>query len=167
MNNLSIIVAVSENNLIGINNGLPWHLSADLKRLRELTMGHHLIMGRKTYESIGRPLSGRTIVIITRDKNYHAPGCIVVSSLEEALITAKKDNEPFIFGGGEIFSAALPSVNKIYMTRIHQRFEGDTYFPELNKEDWKEVYREKHVADGKDHFDYSYVNLERKKPGKL
>src|SRR5690349_21170892 len=128
---ISIIVALSENNVVGINNQLPWHLSADLKRVKALTMGHHLIMGRKTFESIGRPLPGRTNVIITRDRNYQAEGCVVVGSLMEALDKAKEDNEAFIFGGGEIFKEGLPKVNKIYMTRIHQHFEGDTHFPEL------------------------------------
>src|SRR5437764_12129581 len=113
--NLSIIVALSENNLIGINNELPWHLSADLKRLRTITMGHHLIMGRKTFDSIGRPLPGRTIIIITRNKEYKAPGNIVVSSLDDAIKAVKNDKEAFIFGGGEVFREALPKVDKIYM----------------------------------------------------
>src|ERR1041385_6253429 len=119
--NLSIIVALSENNVIGVKKALPWHLSADLKRVKAITMGHHLIMGRKTFESIGKPLPGRTIIIITRNKDYKVEGCIVVPSLEEALKAVKNDDEPFIFGGGEIFNQALPLVNKIYMTRIHKR----------------------------------------------
>src|SRR5579871_89513 len=146
---LSIIVAVSENNLIGANNDLPWRLSADLKRLKTITMGHHLIMGRKTFDSIGKPLPGRTFIIITRNKDYQAPGCIVVSSLQKAIKAVKNDEEPFIFGGGEIFREALPMVNKIYMTRIHQRFEGDTYFPELKEEEWKQVSRNDFQKDEK------------------
>ncbi len=159
--NLSIIVALSENNLIGINNDLPWHLSADLKRVKAITMGHHLIMGRKTFDSIGKPLSGRPIIIITRNKDYKAKGCTVVPSLAEGIKAAKDDNEAFIFGGGEIFREALPLVNKIYMTRIHQRFEGDTYFPELNMEEWKQVSHNEFPADEKNNYPFSYINLER------
>src|SRR5258708_7509586 len=125
---ISIIVALSENNLIGVNNQLPWRLSADLKRVKAITMGHPLIMGRKTFESIGKPLPGRTNIVITRNKDFKADGCFVVSSLKEAIEKAKDDSEIFIFGGGEIFREALPIVNKIYMTRIHHHFEGDTYF---------------------------------------
>ena len=161
--NLSIIVALSENNVVGINNQLPWHLSADLKRVKALTMGHHLVMGRKTYESIGKPLPGRTIVVITRNKNYKAEGCVVVSSLTKALEKAKDDNEPFIFGGGEIFREALPKVNKIYMTRIHQDFEGDTRFPELNMKEWKEISRQDFEAEEKNNYTYSFIDLERVK----
>nr|AIA18414.1 Dihydrofolate reductase [uncultured bacterium] len=159
---LSIIVAVSENNLIGVNNDLPWHLSADLKRMKTITMGHHLIMGRKTFESLGKPLPGRTSIIITRNKNYQVPPeCIVVPSLKEALAAVKNDNEPFIVGGGEIFREALPLVNKIYLTRIHQRFEGDTYFPELNEKEWKQVSRNDFQRDEKNNYAYSFINLER------
>jgi len=104
---ISIIVALSENNVVGVRNQLPWKLSADLKRVKELTMGHHIIMGRKTYESIGKPLPGRTNVIITRNKNYQAEGCVIVSSLEEAIEMSKADSEVFIFGGGEIFKEAI------------------------------------------------------------
>jgi dihydrofolate reductase len=159
--NLSIIVALSENNVVGINNQLPWHLSADLKRVKALTMGHHLIMGRKTFESIGKPLPGRTNVIITRNNNYHADGITVVSSLNEALEKAKDDNEAFIFGGGEIFREALPVVNKIYMTRIHQNFEGDTRFPELNPEEWKVISRQDFNSDEKNNYNYSFIDLIR------
>ncbi len=160
---ISIIVALSENNVVGINNQLPWHLSADLKRVKALTMGHHLIMGRKTYESIGKPLPGRTNVIITRNKNFSAEGCVVVSSLTEALEKAKEDNEVFIFGGGEIFREALSKVSKIYMTRIHQHFDGDTHFPDLNPGEWREISRQDFNADEKNNYNYSFINLERVK----
>src|SRR5437868_35630 len=113
---LSIIVAVSENNAMGIDNKLPWYLPADLKRLKSLTMGHYLVMGRKTFESLGKPLPGRTTVIITRNKDYKAEGCIVVNSLSEGIEAAKTDVEPFIFGGGKVFREALPMVKKIYLT---------------------------------------------------
>jgi dihydrofolate reductase len=159
--NLSIIVALSENNVVGINNQLPWHLSADLKRLKSITMGHHLIMGRKTFESIGKPLPGRTNVIITHNKEYKAEGAVVVSSVKEALETAKNDSEAFIFGGGEVFKETLPMVNKIYMTKIHQTFNGDTFFPELKSNEWKETFREEHQPDEKNQYRYSFINLER------
>ena len=158
---LSIIVALSENNVVGINNQMPWHLSADLKRVKALTMGHHLIMGRKTYESIGKPLPGRTNVIITRNKNFQSEGCVIVSSLKEALEKAKADTEVFIFGGGEIFREAMPTVKKIYMTRIHHHFEGDTHFPELNPNEWKEIARHDFNADEKNNYNYSFIDLER------
>jgi dihydrofolate reductase len=158
---LSIIVALSENNVVGINNQLPWHLSADLKRLKSITMGHHLIMGRKTFESVGRPLPGRTNVVVTRNKDYKAEGIVVVSSLKEALEKAKDDSEAFIFGGGEIFKEGLPMVNKIYMTKIHESFIGDTFFPDLNKGEWKETLREEHQPDEKNQYRYSFINLER------
>src|SRR5438105_2108160 len=113
---LSIIVALSENNVIGRENSLPWKLSADLKRLKSITMGHHLIMGRKTWESLGKPLPGRVNIIITSNNNFKAEGGVVVHSLEEAIKISSQDAEPFIFGGGKIFKEALPMVDKIYMT---------------------------------------------------
>lgn len=158
---LSIIVALSENNVVGINNQLPWHLSVDLKRVKALTMGHHLIMGRKTYESIGKPLPGRTNVIITRNKNYKAEGCVVVSDLHQALETSIGDNEVFIFGGGEIFREAMPLVDKIYMTRIHLVIDGDTHFPEINPASWKETSRQDFETDEKNNYRYSFIELEK------
>lgn len=159
---LSIIVALSENHVIGSGNQLPWKLSADLKRVKALTMGHHLIMGRKTYESIGRPLPGRTNVIITRNNAYSPEGCVVVNSLSEALSVAKDDPEVFVFGGGEIFREALPLVNKIYLTIVHCTIDGDTHFPELNLSDWTELDRQEFKADEKNQYDYSFVTLQRK-----
>jgi len=159
--NISIIVALSENNVIGVNNKLPWHLSADLKRVKTVTMGHHLIMGRKTFESFGKPLPGRTNVIITRNKNFKAEGCIVVASLNEALEKSKHDDQVFVFGGGEIFREALPLVRKIYMTRVHTRVEGDTYFPQLHPDEWKEISRQDFGADEKNDFPFSFIDLER------
>ena len=159
---ISIIVALSENNVVGINNQLPWKLSADLKRVRGLTMGHHIIMGRKTYESIGRPLPGRVNVVITRNTDFKADGCIIVSSLNEAFKISKSDPEVFIFGGGEIFREALPQVSKIYMTKVHHSLEGDTHFPILNSQEWKELERTEFKADEKNEYDYSFLTLERK-----
>ena len=131
MENLSLIVAFANNDVIGRDNKLIWSLPSDLKFFKEKTTGHHIIMGRKCFESIGRPLPNRTSVIITRDKAYKAEGCIVVNSLEEALEVAKHDNEPFIIGGGEIYKLALPLVNKIYITRLFEDFDGDTFFPQI------------------------------------
>lgn len=159
---LSIIVALSENHVIGSGNQLPWKLSADLKRVKALTMGHHLIMGRKTYESIGRPLPGRTNVIITRNGSYAPEGCVVVNSLAAALELAKEDSEAFVFGGGEIFREALPLVNKIYLTKVHCVIDGDTHFPELTSSEWIELDREEFKADEKNEYDYSFVTLQRK-----
>lgn len=149
---LSIIVAVSENNVIGAGNNLPWKLSGDLQRVKKLTMGHHLIMGRKTYESIGRPLPGRTTVIISRQTNYAPEGCTVVSSLKDAIKVAEHDEEAFIFGGGEIFTQALPLTDKIYFTKVHCEVEGDTFFPALNPLEWKVIDEQSFPADEKNQF---------------
>ncbi|MBL0258994.1 MAG: dihydrofolate reductase [Bacteroidetes bacterium] len=158
---ISIIVALSANNVVGINNQLPWKLSADLKRVKGLTMGHHIIMGRKTYESIGRPLPGRVNVVITRNSDFNAEGCILASSLAEALKISKSDPEVFIFGGGEIFREALPHVSKIYMTKVHHSLEGDTYFPLLDPSHWKEIEKVEFKADEKNEYDYSFITLEK------
>ena len=160
---LSIIVAVSENNVVGKENKLPWKLSADLRRLKSLTMGHHIIMGRKTWESLGRPLPGRINVIITSDKNYIAEGGVVVHSLKEAQTVSSFDDEIFIFGGGKIFKEAMPLVQKIYMTKVHSIIEGDIYFPVINMKEWNETAREDFKADEKNQYDYSFVILERRK----
>ncbi len=158
---LSIIVAVSENNVVGKENKLPWKLSADLKHLKSLTMGHHIIMGRKTWESLGRALPGRINVVITTDKNFKAEGGVVVQSLKEALTVSSSDDEIFIFGGGKIFKEAMPLVKKIYMTKVHSIIDGDTFFPVLDMKDWKETSREDFKADEKNQYDYSFVTLER------
>ncbi len=149
---LSIIVAVSENNVIGTGNNLPWKLSGDLQRVKKLTMGHHLIMGRKTYESIGRPLPGRITIIITRQTNYHPEGCTVVSSLADALKIAQIDSEAFIFGGGEIFTQALPFTHKIYFTKVHCAVNGDTFFPQLAPSEWHTLEVQNFPADEKNEF---------------
>ena len=160
---LSIIVAVSENNVVGKENKLPWKLSADLKRLKSLTMGHHIIMGRKTWESLGKALPGRINVVITTDKNFKAEGGVVVHSLNEALAYSSVDDEIFIFGGGKIFKEAMPLVNKIYITRVHSIIDGDTFFPVLDRSDWKEISREDFKADEKNQYNYSFLTLVRKK----
>ena len=159
---LSIIVAVAKNNVIGKDNDLIWHLPRDLKHFKETTSGHYIIMGRKTFESNGRPLPNRTNVIITRDKNYKAEGCTVVHSLEEAIQEAKNDPEAFIIGGGVIYELAIPFVDRIYLTKIHHSFEGDTYFPELNMEEWREVDRRDFEPDDKNKYSFTILTLDRK-----
>ncbi|REJ85183.1 MAG: dihydrofolate reductase [Bacteroidetes bacterium] len=163
---VSVIVALSENNVVGVRNQLPWKLSADLKRVKALTMGHHILMGRKTFESIGKALPGRTNVVITRNEEYRAEGCVMCKSLKEAINHASSDTELFIFGGGEIFQEAIPLADKIYMTRVHTTIQGDTYFPELNPEEWTVTESESFSADEKNEFDYSFITMERVIEGK-
>lgn len=164
---VSLIVAVAENNVIGKDNDLIWHLPNDMKFFKETTQNHHVIMGRKNFESIPerfRPLPNRTNVIITRQKNYKAEGCIIVNSIEEALEIAKsnEDNEPFIIGGGQIYKLALDAnlVDKIYLTKVHQKFDGDTFFPNLNS-NWKEIEKIENKADEKHKYNYDFITLER------
>ncbi|HLC59961.1 MAG TPA: type 3 dihydrofolate reductase [Candidatus Nanoarchaeia archaeon] len=156
---ISLIAAIGKNNVIGINNKLPWKLSADLKRFKTITSGKPVIMGRKTFESIGKPLPNRKNIIITRDKNYKVDGCIVVHSPEEALNVAKGNEETMIIGGEQIFNMFLPQANRLYLTVIEKDFVGDAYFPEYRKDEWKEVLREWHKDDG---LKYAFVDLERK-----
>jgi dihydrofolate reductase len=163
---ISIIVAVAENNVIGKDNALIWHLPADMKYFKEKTTGHCVITGRKNYESIPekyRPLPDRTNIIITRQKNYTAPGAIVVGSVEEAIEKAKKigNNEIFIIGGAEIFKQTLHLTDKIYYTKIYHPFEGDTFFPEINYKEWKETSKTDHIADEKNKYNYSFIELEK------
>ncbi len=161
--NLSILVAVAENNVIGKDNKLIWHLPADLKLFKTLTLGHHIIMGRKTFESIGKPLPGRTSVIITRQSSYKADGCIVVNSLQEALDSVPAtDEEPFIIGGADIFEQSLPFVKTVYLTKIHHTFEGDTFFPELRDSEWMPVEKTDFLPDEKNPYNYSFLKFVRK-----
>lgn len=161
---ISIIVAFAENSVIGRDMDLPWHISADLKRFKALTMGHHIVMGRKTYESIGRLLPGRTTVIITRQENYHVEGAVVINSFNEAHAMAAQDSELFIIGGGQIYEIALPFARKLYVTRVHTEVEGDTKFPEVQWNDWKLVSVEHHTADEKNDHDYSFEAYEKVSP---
>jgi dihydrofolate reductase len=136
---ISIIVAMAKNRVIGVDNTLPWHLPADLKRFKALTMGHHIIMGRKTFESIGRILPGRTSVVVTRNPEFNFEGILVAHSLREALEKCASDDEIFVIGGEEIFHAALPLANRIHATEIAHEYEGNTYFPELDHAMWRAV----------------------------
>ena len=158
---ISIITAVSENNVIGLDNKLPWHLPADLKHFKSTTMGHHIIMGRKTFESFGKPLPDRVNIIITRQRDFKAGDCIVVHSLEEAIRAVKNDDEPFICGGAAIYKEALQIANKMYLTRIHGSFEGDTFFPEFDQSSWKEIQREEFEPDERNPHRYSFSVFER------
>lgn len=162
---LSIIAAVSENNIIGSNNNLVWNLPADLKRFKQITSGHYIIMGRKTYESVGKPLPNRTNIIITTDKTYKAEGCLVFNTIGEATDYAKTQDEVFILGGGNIYKQTINIADKMYITRIHESFEGDTYFPIIEKSVWGEELVETHQPDEKNKYSYSFINYIRKKPG--
>jgi len=159
---ISIIVAASRNHVIGKSNQLIWHLSADLKRFKKLTTGHTIIMGRKTFESIGKPLPNRNSVIVTKQLDYLVEGCEVVHSLEEALIKSNNQDEIFIIGGGSVYKEALPKADKLYMTLVHQDFEGDTYFPKLNTNDWDTIAREDCLPDDKNEYAYSFIDYKRK-----
>lgn len=157
--NISIIVAIAENNVIGSNNQLIWHIPSDLKRFKSLTMGHHIIMGRKTWESIGRPLPGRQSIVVTRNINFSVDGAKVVHSLSEAIELAKSDSEIFIVGGGELYRQALPLANKLYLTKVHKVFEGDVLFPPIDYSQWQELSSEKGKPTEKDGLEYTYVDL--------
>lgn len=161
---ISAIAAMAENRVIGINNKLPWHLPADLKHFKQLTTGNPILMGRKTYESIGRPLPNRLNIVLTREPQFQAPGCEVVNSIEAAMRLAAQDNksEIFIIGGAEIYHQLLPKIQRIYLTIVHHDFDGDAYFPALSSTDWIEVAREKHCADAENMYEYSFITLERK-----
>ena len=160
---LTIIAAVATNNALGKNNDLIWRLPADLKRFKKVTLGHHIIMGRKTYESLGKPLPNRTTIIITRNQNYKADHCIIVDSLEKAIEAAKSDENPFILGGGEIYKQALDYADILDLTLVHQSFEdADTFFPPIDFTKWIEIKREDFKADEAHKFDYSFVRYKRK-----
>ena len=163
---ISIIVAISENNIIGKDNSLIWHLPADMKFFKDKTTGHCIITGRKNYESIPakfRPLPNRTNIIIICQKDYEAPGAIVLSSIEEAIEKAKQitDEEVFIIGGGEIFVQSMHLADKLYVTKIHHSFDGDIFFPEINSTIWKETKHADFKKDEKNKYDYSFGEYEK------
>ena len=158
-NNLSLIVAIAKNGVVGKDNALPWHLPEDLKRFRALTTGHHIIMGRKTYESLGRLLPGRTTVIVTRNANYKVEGALVAHSLQAAAALCVDDNEAFVIGGAELYKDALTLANKLYITQIDLEVEGDAFFPQFDQTEWQQTLREAHTsAQG---LSFSYINLEK------
>ncbi|WOD42163.1 dihydrofolate reductase [Hwangdonia lutea] len=160
---LTIIVAAAENDAIGKGNKLIWHLSDDLKRFKTLTNGHHIIMGRKTFESFPKPLPNRTHVVISRQQDYHVPhGVILVNSLEAAIDAVKNDAQPFIIGGGEIYKQAMAFADKIELTRVHESFEADTFFPKIDPSVWKETANTFHTKDANHEHEFSFLTYERK-----
>jgi dihydrofolate reductase len=158
---ISAIVAMSENRVIGLHNKLPWHLPADLQHFKSVTMGKPILMGRRTYDSIGKPLPGRCNVVITRDPSFQAPGCVVANSIECALQSVGYSDEVFIIGGALLFEHMLPRIQCLHLTQIHHEFEGDTFFPELNMQEWKRVAAEDYLPDKKNLYAYSFLKLER------
>jgi len=157
---VSAVVAIAENHAIGKNNQLLWHLPNDLKHFRLITTGHTVIMGRKTYESVGKPLPNRRNIIITRQQ-IEIAGCEVVSSIEEALALCAAEQEVFIVGGAEIYKLAMPLTDRIYLTIVHQSFEADAFFPEISKTEWTEAQQEDYAADEKNTIPYSFITLNR------
>lgn len=159
MPRLSLIAAIARNRVIGLNNALPWHLPEDLKRFRALTTGHHIIMGRKTYESLNRLLPERTTVIVTRNADYSVAGAIMASSLPQAIAVSAADEEIFLIGGAELYRDGLPLANTLYVTEIDAEFDGDAFFPEFDLGQWQETAREEHVsAQG---LPFAYVTYQR------
>jgi dihydrofolate reductase len=146
---LALIAALARNGVIGRNGALPWRLAADLKRFRALTMGHHIVMGRKTYQSIGRPLPGRESVVISRNAQFSAPGCLRANSLAQALALARADDEVFVIGGAALYRDALPLAQRLYLTEVAVEVAGDTFFPAFDRSHWREISRE-HVPAGAD-----------------
>jgi len=161
---ISIIVAMDEGRVIGNDGGMPWHLPADLKFFKSVTMGKPMIMGRNTYESIGRPLPGRTSIVITRNKEFQAEGCRLAFSVDEALDIARAEGaeEAMIIGGGGIYEQTLDRTDRLYLTQIAAHLIGDTQFPVIKPEEWQEVSRQEYAADGDNPFDLAFVVLDRK-----
>ena len=153
---ISIIAAMAKNRVIGRDNRIPWHLPRELQMFKSLTMGHHLVMGRKTYESLNRLLPGRTTVIVTHDRKYRVPGAIVVGSLPAAIAVCGNDEEIFIIGGAQLFKEALPLANRIYLTTVQAEIEGDTIMPDFDLRGWKQISKEEFKADEKNPYDYIF-----------
>lgn len=162
MNSLSIIVAMAKNRTIGVNNTLPWRCPEDLKHFKALTMGHHMIMGRKTFDSIGKALPGRTTVVVTRDRNLQIEGCLVAHSLPDAIKLCAADSQTFIVGGAEIYTQSLDYIDNLYITEIQQDVEGDAHFPEFDSSRWQEVAREIRHQQSPQTLEYHFVTYHRK-----
>lgn len=157
---LTLIAAASENNALGKDNDLVWHLPDDFKRFKALTSGHYIVMGRKTFESFPKPLPNRTHVIITRQKDYEVPeGCIVVNSLSKAIEVCPENEEMFIIGGGQIYKQSIEIADKIELTRIHTTVEADTFFPEIDEDIWEVIQSEYHPKDEKHKHDFTYLTF--------
>jgi dihydrofolate reductase len=158
-----LIAAVAENNALGKNNDLLWHLPNDFKRFKEVTSGHHIIMGRKTFESFPKPLPNRTHVIITRQKDFKYEGCIVVSNIEKAIDACPKNEDIYIIGGGEIYAQSIHLADQLDITRVHHSFEADVYFPEIDSEIWELTSKTFHPKDEKHLFDFTFQTFVRRK----
>ncbi|WP_417589128.1 dihydrofolate reductase [Owenweeksia hongkongensis] len=159
--NLTIIAAMAKGRVIGKDNDLIWHLPDDLKHFKNLTKGHHVIMGRKTYESMGKPLPGRTNIVITRQKDFKADGCILVNNIEEGIQKAEGDSQPFIIGGGEIYKQALKYAQTMELTEVNGEFDGDTFFPTFDEKQWKEVSRTHHPVDEKHKYSFDFIQYSK------
>lgn len=159
---ISLIAAVAENRVIGVDNKLPWHLPDDLKHFKRLTRGHAIITGRKNYESIGRPLPERKNIVVTRQPDFVAAGCTVVRSIEEALAAARNDPEIFVIGGGEIYRQTFPLAHRLYLTLVHASPRGDALFPDYDPREWREISRDEHPVDDRHAHAFSIVALERR-----
>jgi dihydrofolate reductase len=157
-----MIAAVAENNALGKNNELVWHLPNDFKRFKELTTGHHIIMGRKTFESFPKPLPNRTHIVITRQENYNPEGCIVVNSIEKAIGICPENEDSYIIGGGEIYNLGLQYADIIEITKVHHTFEADAFFPKISESDWLLVESEENFKDEKHLYDYTYETYIRR-----
>lgn len=157
---VTIVAAIAENYAIGKNNQLLWHMPADLKHFKQITTGHTVIMGRKTYDSVGKPLPNRRNIVVTR-QDIRIEGCEVVKSVDQALELCAGQHEVFIVGGAEIYKLALSKTDRIYLTIIHHSFDADTLFPQINYKEWKETSREDHQPDERNKFPYSFITLER------
>ena len=162
---LLLIAALGNNNVIGNENSLMWHMPADLKHFKNLTMGHTLIMGRKTFESMGAPLKGRETIVVTGKKNYNAPGCQIANSISEALRMVKGQKDVFVAGGEEIYRQTIDlyQARRLYITRIYGNFEGDAFFPEIDKDQWELVEMEEHEPDEKNKYPYAFLTYKKKK----
>ncbi len=162
---ISAIVATAKNNVIGANNDIPWYLPADLKYFKKVTLNHHIIMGRKCFESIGRPLPKRVNVVVTRNPFFIASNCMVVHSLEEGLTLAEENEaeEVFIIGGGEIYTLGMPYLDRLYLTEVDLEVKGDIVFPEIDPEKWKLTSEEAHKADDKNEHNYTFKIFDRKR----
>lgn len=160
---ITIIAAVAENNALGKDNQLIWHLPADLKRFKKVTSGHCVIMGRKTYESLGKPLPNRTNIVITRNTTYKAEGCLITNSLNQAIELAKKeDSNPFILGGAEIYKQAMSFADKLDLTFVHHTFDADAFFPEIDLNIWQKASSVHFKADEKNKYNFSFVTYTKK-----
>ena len=159
---ISIIAAVSENNALGKNNDLVWHLPDDFKRFKQLTSGHYIVMGRKTFESFPKPLPKRTHVIVTRQKNYTPEGCLVANTLQEAIQLCPKNEDTYIIGGGEIYKQSIAIADVLEITRVHHSFDADTFFPEIDLKIWQLTSEEFHPKDDKHNYSFTYQSYRRK-----